>query len=139
MSEGKKHILIIDADDRLVDTARIDLEGAGYQVSGARQPEAGLALARETRPDLILLDIALADRFQAEAAAPTRRQRHDPGLRDVPLIILSGVTKMLDMPLADSPAEAYPAIRSFLEKPFQPQQLLSQVRDVLGQNPNWKR
>ena len=59
MSE-KQRILVIDDDVQLVDTVQTLLEGTGYSVSYAHHAEKGMELAREVKPDLILLDIMFA-------------------------------------------------------------------------------
>jgi two-component system alkaline phosphatase synthesis response regulator PhoP len=131
MSEKKK-ILVIDDDVQLVDTVRTLLESVGYEVSSAYQSEKGMELARELQPDLILLDVMFAGPPGPDGIEISRRLQEDPDLRDVPAIILSGVKKVLDMPVKLAPDESFMPVEAFLEKPFKPDQLLAAIEKILG-------
>lgn len=52
-------ILIIEDDQTLLETLRYNLERAGFHVEGASDGIAGLNLARELKPDLLILDVML--------------------------------------------------------------------------------
>jgi two-component system alkaline phosphatase synthesis response regulator PhoP len=131
MSEEKEHILVVDDDVQLVDSVKTLLESQGYQVSFAYQAEKGLELARENKPDLILLDIMFAGPPGPDGVEISRQIHQDAELGDVPVIILSGVKKVLDMPVQLGPDEDYMPVAAFLEKPFKPQELLAKIQDVL--------
>jgi len=131
MSEKKK-ILVIDDDVQLVDTVRTLLESVGYQVSSAYQSEKGVALAKEIQPDLILLDVMFAGPPGPNGIETSRQLHQDPVLKDVPVIVLSGVKRVLDMPVKLAPDEDYMPVKAFLEKPFKPDQLLAEIEKILG-------
>jgi CheY-like chemotaxis protein len=131
MSE-KKHILVVDDDVQLVDTVKTLLESVGYQVSFAYHAEKGMNLARESKPDLILLDIMFAGPPGPDGVELSRRLRQDPVLGDVPVIILSGVKRALDLPVKLAPDEDYMPVQAFLEKPFKPNELLAAIEKILG-------
>jgi two-component system response regulator VicR len=59
-------ILLVEDDELIVESVRYGLEHAGYQVLTALNGATGLALAREKRPDIVLLDVLLPvlDGFQ---------------------------------------------------------------------------
>jgi response regulator RpfG family c-di-GMP phosphodiesterase len=57
---------------------------------------------------------------------------HEPALKGIPLIILSGVKKVLDMPLRPASDEEYVPVKAFLEKPFGAAELLAKVEEALG-------
>jgi CheY-like chemotaxis protein len=128
----KKRVLVIDDDAQLVETVHTLLESAGYEVSCAFQSEKGMELARELGPDLILLDIMFAGPPGPDGVEMSRRLRQDPVLGSTPVIILSGVKKVLDMPIKLAPDEDYMPVRSFIEKPFKPERLLGEIEQVLG-------
>src|SRR5690242_12493895 len=52
-------ILVVDDEESMVDVIRYSLEKAGYHVSTAMDGEEALRLAREQKPDLVVLDIML--------------------------------------------------------------------------------
>jgi len=57
----KETILLIEDDDALAQLVQLLLERANYEVLVAGNGEAGLEVARETPPDLVLLDILMPD------------------------------------------------------------------------------
>ena len=125
-------IMIIDDDVQLVDTVKTLLESVGYQVSYAYQSEKGMELARETKPDLILLDVMFAGPPGPDGIELSRRLHQDPVLKDIPVIILSGIKKVLDMPIKIGPDETWMPVKAFLEKPVKPDKLLSEIEKILG-------
>jgi CheY-like chemotaxis protein len=131
MSE-QQHIMIIDDDVQLVNTVKTLLEGVGYRVSHSYQSEKGMELAKETKPDLILLDILFAGPPGPDGVELSRRLHRDPVLKDIPVIILSGAKKVLDMPVALGPDEDYMPVKAFLEKPVKPDKLLAEIEKILG-------
>lgn len=128
----KQHILVIDDDVQLVDSVNTLLTSVGYEVSYAYQAEKGVEAAREAKPDLILLDIMFAGPPGPDGVEISRRIAQDADLKDTPVIVLSGVKKVLDMPVDLAPDEDYMPVQAFLEKPFTPDQLLVEVEKVLG-------
>ncbi len=86
-----KKILVIDDDAQLVDTVRTLLESVGFEVTSAYQAEKGVELARQVRPDLILLDVMFAGPPGPDGIEISRRLKQDGELKGVPVIILSGV------------------------------------------------
>jgi PAS domain S-box-containing protein len=91
----------------------------------AMQGSLGLQLAREQRPDLILLDLNLPD---LPGDVVLRHLRHDPDLRDIPIVMISGdaipsqVQRVLDLGAA-----------AYITKPFDIQELLRLVDSKLGE------
>jgi CheY-like chemotaxis protein len=132
MMSDKQHILVIDDDVQLVDSVETLLESVGYQVSHAYQAEKGMELARETKPDLILLDVMFAGPPGPDGVELSRQFHQDPDLKGIPILILSGVRKVLDLHFKISPDETWMPVKAFLEKPIKPDKLLSEIEKVLG-------
>lgn len=81
-------ILIIDDDTHMRKMLRDLIELSGnFAVVEAPNGEAGVALARQLQPDLIVLDLMMPDRTGFEVCADLRQ---DPRTREVPVIVLSG-------------------------------------------------
>jgi DNA-binding response OmpR family regulator len=131
MSE-KKHIMVIDDDVQLVESVETLLTSVGYEVSHAYQAEKGLDLARETRPDLILLDVMFAGPPGPNGIELSRQFRQDKELEGIPVLILSGVRKVLDYPVKLEPDETWMPVKAFLEKPIKPDRLLAEIEAVLS-------
>ena len=126
----KRHILVIDDDVQLVDTVKTLLSSVGYKVSYAYQAEKGIELALQGQPDLILLDIMFAGPPGPDGVEISRQLHADPVLKDTPVIILSGVKKVLDLPVKLAPDEDYMPVKAFLEKPFKPNELLATIEEI---------
>ncbi len=131
MSE-KQHILVIDDDVQVVDSLETLLQSAGYQTSHAYQVEKGRELAKELKPDLILLDVMFAGPPGPDGIEFSVQLHEDRGLRDTPVIILSGVKKVEDFPYEYAPDPTWMPVKAFLEKPIKPEKLLAEIEAVLG-------
>lgn len=57
--EEKKTVLIVEDEKSIVDILRFNLEKEGYATCTAYDGEAGLTMALEKNPDIILLDVML--------------------------------------------------------------------------------
>jgi len=128
----KKRILVVDDDVQLVDTVKTLLESVGYKVSYAYQAKKGIKLAKATTPDLILLDVMFAGPPGPDGFEVSRQLHKDPDLKDIPVIILTGVRKAMNLPFKFEPDETWMPVKAFLEKPIKPDKLLSEIEKVLG-------
>lgn len=76
-------ILIVEDNPAHMKLAAMLLGKFGYTALQATDAEAGLRLAREAHPDLILMDIDLPG---MDGITATRRLKEDAALRDIPVI-----------------------------------------------------
>ena len=88
-----RRILLVDDNQDAVHSLRLLLEADGHEVRVACDGAAGLAMARDYRPDIALLDIGLPKMDGYEIA---RRIRADEGLRDTVLVAVTGYGQMHD-------------------------------------------
>jgi two-component system alkaline phosphatase synthesis response regulator PhoP len=129
-----KRILIIDddPDQRLV--LRLPLEAAGYLVAEATNSAQGLAMVKESQPDLIVLDVMMDTTtagFQLALELHSRDPRSEyAAFRNTPIIMLTAIHNTT--PLRFSPDEDYLPVQTFIEKPVDPDALLAKVRALLG-------
>ena len=131
MSENKK-ILVVDDDVQFVDTVKTILESAGYEIAYAYQVQKGIELAKEALPDLILLDVMFAGPPGPDGFQVSRELHQDLTLKNVPVIIVSGVRKAMDLSFKYEPDETWMPVKAFLEKPIKPDKLLSEIEKILG-------
>lgn len=124
-------VLIVEDDADILSLVSVLLKGEGYEVLGARDAESGLTLAREHKPDLILLDIALPGMDGLELVGILRRETR------VPIILLTART---------SPEEKVVGFKlgcdDYVTKPFAPAELRARVRAMLNRasgrtEPSW--
>ena len=131
MSE-KQHILVIDDDPQLVETVTTLLESVGYQTSQAYWIEKGIELAREVQPDLILLDVMFVDQPGPDGITASMQLHKDPDVKQIPVIILSGIKQVVDFPYDYSPDPTWMPVKAFLDKPIKPDKLLAEIEKVIG-------
>jgi two-component system cell cycle response regulator DivK len=81
-------ILIIEDNPANMTLATFLVRSAGHTVLGATDAEAGLTLARDEQPDLILMDIQLPGMDGLEATAQLKR---DDATRAIPVIALTAL------------------------------------------------
>jgi len=83
-----KTILIIEDEPTLQKTMSLALEQEGYEVKNALDGEIGLKLAKEIKPDMILLDLILpkVDGFEA-----LEELKNDDTTKDIPVIVLTNL------------------------------------------------
>ncbi|MBC7543313.1 MAG: response regulator [Candidatus Sericytochromatia bacterium] len=115
---GTKQILIVDDDPAIREILAELLAEEGYAVATAKHGQDALQkLHDDSRYCLILLDLMMP---VMDGWASRRRQRLDPVLTDIPVIVFSGADN-----LAQQAAEL--AIDDFLEKPVDAEQLLAVI------------
>jgi two-component system, cell cycle response regulator DivK len=81
-------VLVIEDNPTNMKLATTLLETAGHTVMTATDAEAGLTLARERRPQLILMDIQLPGMDGLQA---TMQLKNDPRTREIPVIALTAL------------------------------------------------
>jgi two-component system, cell cycle response regulator DivK len=81
-------VLVVEDNPANMTLAKFLLESAGHSVLCAIDAEAGLTLARDERPDLILMDIQLPGMDGLEATAILKR---DDATRAIPVIALTAL------------------------------------------------
>ena len=119
----KPLILLVEDEAALVTLLRYNLEREGFRLVDARDGEEALVLAKEERPDLVLLDWMLPLMSGLEVCRQLRRAAET---RDVPIIILTARGEEADKVRGlDSGADDY------ITKPFSPAELVARMRAVL--------
>jgi CheY-like chemotaxis protein len=82
----KQSVLVIEDNALNMKLVRTLLEIGKYRVLEAVNAETGIRMAREHRPDLVLIDIQLPDMDGLEA---TRIIRKDPALKNTPVVAVT--------------------------------------------------
>ncbi|MEA2593229.1 MAG: hypothetical protein QOD62_3060, partial [Actinomycetota bacterium] len=96
----------------------------GVKLISAMQGRLGFDLAKQHQPDLVLLDMRLADISGRQVLA---RLQSDPRTVDIPVVILSAEAMPGDV---DSLIKA--GARAYLTKPFQMEVILELMEELLG-------
>jgi len=118
-----KHILLVDDDALMRRSLAFNLEQAGFRATAAANAEDALALARQTPPDLVLLDIGLPGMDGLDAVKRFKEQFH------VPVIFVTARHRNLDQVLGlELGADDY------ITKPFDVDVLIARIKAVLRRN-----
>ena len=121
-----KILYVEDNDDNLFMLTR-RLERQGFEVLAARDGQEGIERARETSPDLILMDLALPGLDGWEA---TRRLKSIPETEAIPVIAVSSHAMSGDKEKAlEAGCDDYDT------KPIEFARLLEKIRVLLEENP----
>ena len=116
--EPKKTVLIVEDEVNIVDIVRFNLQREGYATLEAYDGEAGLALAREKKPDLILLDVMMPKMMGFDVCRALRAEGDN-----VPVIILTAREEEEDKILGlEIGADDY------ITKPFSMRELMARVK-----------
>src|SRR5688572_7738748 len=88
-----KHILCADDSVTMQKVVAITFAHTDYQVTSARSADEALALARQSRPDLVLADAVMPGKTGYDLC---QLVKSDPALRSVPVVILCGNSAAFD-------------------------------------------
>jgi two-component system KDP operon response regulator KdpE len=117
-------ILVADDDPQLVRALRITLAAHGYEVVAAPDGAAAVAMAAQTHPDIVLLDLGMPLLDGVQVIQALR------GWTTAPIIVVSGRTGSADKVEAlDAGADDY------VTKPFQIDELLARLRALSRRAP----
>lgn len=121
MSEQKTKILLVDDEESILSTLKTFLDLSGFAVMTARNGGEALDRVTQHRPDLIVLDVLMPQLDGRETLRRLRRQGDW-----TPVILLTQVTGTAQRIMAiEEGADDY------LNKPFDPQELVVRIRAVL--------
>ncbi|MFC1708644.1 PleD family two-component system response regulator [Candidatus Omnitrophota bacterium] len=120
----KKVILIADDDAELRQVLSMRLVSAGYEVIEAANGKGAMNLAKEKKPDLVILDIMMP---QMDGMSLSQRFKEGIATKDIPLIFLTG--------LVDKDTETHdPAAGQniIFAKPYDANELLAAIESLIG-------
>ncbi|MFA5059146.1 MAG: response regulator [Candidatus Omnitrophota bacterium] len=115
-------ILVIEDDRAIAELIKLKLERSGFEVLAVLDGIEGLETLKENMFDLIILDILLPrmDGFQFY-----KKLKETPRIAHIPVLVMTGRGAMKDS------FESL-GVQSFLTKPFEPEDLIFQVKKLLA-------
>jgi CheY-like chemotaxis protein len=114
-----KKIMVVDDDPNIVDYLVTIFEDNGYETCTAYDGREALEVVKKEKPDLITLDLEMPEEWGPRFY---RKYMQDPELKHIPVMVISGLS---GIHLAINKAVAT------IHKPFDPDQVLSIVRESL--------
>jgi CheY-like chemotaxis protein len=118
-------ILCVDDNLDIRDLITLILEDEGYEVISASQGEAALALIKERKPALILLDVMMPG-ISGLDVLRTLRSLPDPSITHTPVIVITAKSQSSDIDEALGAGAT-----SYIVKPFRPEALIEKVQKFL--------
>ena len=113
-------VLVVDDDPGIVKLVRAYLEQVGFEVAVAYDGKKAMQIARNDRPDLVILDLMLPEMDGWDVCRALRKES------DVPIIMLTARVEESDKLIGlELGADDY------VTKPFSPRELVARVRSVL--------
>lgn len=130
----KGKILIVDDDPDFQKTTKMILLTDGYEVFTAGDGKEGLAMVKEVKPDLIMLDIMMETLFEGFSFLGTLRDA--PGYEDVsstPVLMMSSVKADTGsrFQLGEEQDTGDVTPDEFMDKPLKPKELLEKVAKMI--------
>ncbi|MBC8473367.1 MAG: response regulator [Candidatus Omnitrophica bacterium] len=122
MSDQKK-ILIIDDEEDIRKMLKIRLEQEGFTIVQASDGDIGAKTAEQEVPDMIVMDIMMPN---VDGYSCLKEVRSLPKTKDIPILMLSGKEeeKVRDL-------FAFQKISGYIEKPFELDDLVMKIREIL--------
>jgi two-component system alkaline phosphatase synthesis response regulator PhoP len=119
-----KKILVVDDEPNVVRTLTFVLKKEGYDVSSAVNGEEAITKARETKPNLMFLDVMMPKKDGYEVC---RELKNDSNLRDIHIVMLSAKGQEVDKEKALNMGA-----NEFITKPFSPLGVVGRVKELLA-------
>lgn len=120
----KPKILVVDDEPDALEVLGFKLKEAGYAPIFAKDGARAIAVARDDRPALIVLDLMLPEVDGLEVCKILRR---DPGTAMIPILMLTAKTSEMDRVLGlELGADDY------VTKPFSPRELVLRIKKLLA-------
>lgn len=119
----KSKILIVEDEKDLIKLLEYNLKKAGFEVVSALDGPEAIKLAREKKPDLVILDIMLPS---LEGTEVCKMLKQDESTTNIPIIMLSAKGEEVDRIVGfELGADDY------ITKPFSPRELILRVKAIL--------
>ena len=127
---GQGTILIIDDDPDITEAMTVVLENKGYEVRSAQDSTEGMERLKETKPDVIILDVMM--RTSQEGFELSRELKHNADYKSIPILMLTAVKEKTGLDFGPTAGdESWLPVEGYLDKPVKPDVLLQKVEGLL--------
>jgi len=117
-------VLVVDDDPQVLTLLRVNFEREGYDVLSASDGEQALEIAWDEMPDAVVCDVMMPG---TDGLTVLRQLRASPKTKTIPFVVVSAKAQRSDIKAAiEMGADRY------VTKPFDPQELLDAVAELLS-------
>ena len=147
-----KRVLVVDDDENTRRFLSVALEANGYEAVTAEDGDDGFNKVQEHKPDLILLDVMMPKKT---GFSLFKQLRQKDEFKDIPVIMLTAVAEVLEEDETQAEGETFErpfdSLRDrlrkaiitmrdeglvkpeiFIDKPIDPEQLIEEVKSLIG-------
>lgn len=146
-----KKVLVVDDDEKTIRFLTAALEENGYDTVSAVDGKDGLEKLQTEKPDLAILDVMMPKKT---GFVLFKQLRRDENLKNIPIIMLTGVAEVLedlDAESGDTHERPYDSLREamrksiqemrdeglvkpdlFIDKPIDPELVIEKVKELIG-------
>jgi len=119
----QKVLLIIDDEEDLASMLSFRLNNVGFDTITANSGDDGIKLAKKNKPDLILLDLMMPE---VDGFEVSRRLKLGSVTKHIPIVVFSALGNKNTKESIEKLGAA-----GFIEKPFEPELLISKINELL--------
>jgi CheY-like chemotaxis protein len=143
-----KQVLLVDDDQNMVKYLSVLLSEHGYDPVTAADGSEGLRKVGQSKPDLIVLDVMMPKK---SGLVTFQQLKKDEQTKDIPILMLTGVSGILEELDAKEDETSYDSLRAalkkkiqemrddglikpdmFVDKPVDPDSFIAKVRHLIG-------
>ena len=119
-----KKILIVDDEDKVRRLIKVTLAIGDFEILEASTGEEALKIARETIPDIILLDIMMPGKLDGYDVCSSLKK--DPNTKDIYIIMLTAKGQKADIEKGKTVCSD-----DYFVKPFSPMELINKIDNIV--------
>jgi CheY-like chemotaxis protein len=130
-------ILLADKSITIQKIVQLTFADDNYQIHCVSDGQAALESIHQVRPDLVLADISLPLKSGYDICSTLRSDSQYSDFANIPVILLAGIYETMDEERARIVEEKVKEVQAtdFLSKPFDPQLLISKVKQYISGSP----
>ncbi|MFO7910667.1 MAG: response regulator [Desulfotignum sp.] len=120
---ARETILIVDDEEDIIELIRYNLKNEGYDILTAFTGEQAIKIARQSLPDLIVLDLMLPG---IDGLEVTKFLKNSAQTKELPIVMLTAKGEESDIVTG-----LELGANDYISKPFSPKELLARIRAIL--------
>ena len=120
---SKETILIVDDEEDILELIKFNLKSEGYNILQAMTGEEAIKIAKQSSPDLMVLDLMLPG---IDGLEVTRYLKNNEATTDIPIVMLTAKGEESDIVTG-----LELGANDYMSKPFSPRELTARIRAIL--------